>query len=120
MTTNLTKAEEEVMQVLWKLDKAFLREIMDAFPEPKPHQNTVATVLKILVEKKFVAIKVFGRSHQYSARIAKEKYSQGTLKTIVKNLFEGSYQDAVSFMVKDNNISLSDLEMLVKEMKKKK
>ena len=61
----LTKAEEQVMQVLWKLEKGFLREIIDAMPAPKPHQNTVATLLKILVDKEFVSITVLGRQHIY-------------------------------------------------------
>src|SRR2546428_5535649 len=98
----LTKAEEQVMQVLWKLDKAFLREIVDAFPKPKPHQNTVATIIKILVEKEFVGINVFGRMHQYYPLISKEAYSKGTIKTLVKGYFGGSFSNAVSFMVKEN------------------
>ena len=61
----LTKAEEQIMQALWKLEKAFLREIVDSMPSPKPHQNTVATLLKILIEKKFVGITVMNRHHEY-------------------------------------------------------
>ncbi len=67
----LTKAEEQVMQALWQLEMAFLRDIVDAMPKPKPHQNTVATLLKILVEKEFVAIEVFGRQHRYSPIVAR-------------------------------------------------
>ena len=63
MVKQLTKAEEQIMQELWKLEKAFLRDIMEALPEPKPHNNTVATLLKILVEKEFVGITAFGRMH---------------------------------------------------------
>ena len=84
---NLTKAEEQIMQVLWKLEKAFLRELVDALPNPKPHQNTVATILKILVEKEFVGIEVFGRMHQYYPLISKETYSKSTMKSMVKKLF---------------------------------
>jgi predicted transcriptional regulator len=115
----LTKAEEEIMQVLWKLEHAFLRDILDALPAPKPHQNTVATILKILVEKEFAGIEVFGRTHRYFPRISKEAYSKSTIKNVVRKYFEGSFSEAVSFMVKENNLSLEDLELLVKQLKKK-
>jgi BlaI family transcriptional regulator, penicillinase repressor len=115
----LTKAEEEIMQVLWKLEHAFVRDILDALPAPKPHQNTVATILKILVEKEFAGIEVFGRTHRYFPRISKEAYSKSTIKNVVRKYFEGSFSDAVSFMVKENNLSLEDLELLVKQLKKK-
>ena len=115
----LTKAEEQIMQTLWKLENAFLRDILDALPAPKPHQNTVATILKILVEKEFVGIEVFGRTHRYFPRITKEMYSKSTIKNVVRKYFQGSFSEAVSFMVKENNLSLEDLELLVKQLKKK-
>jgi BlaI family penicillinase repressor len=114
----LTKAEEQVMQVLWKLENAFLREIVDEMPSPKPHQNTVATLLKILVEKEFVGITVIGRQHQYSPLISKEEYSKKTMKQMVKGYFEGSFSNVVSFMVKENNISVEELESLLQQIKK--
>jgi predicted transcriptional regulator len=114
----LTKAEEQVMQVLWKLEKGFLREIIDAMPAPKPHQNTVATLLKILVEKEFVSITVLGRQHMYSPLVGKEEYSKRTMKQIVKGYFEGSFSNVVSFMVKENNISIEELETLLAQIKK--
>lgn len=116
----LTKAEEQIMQVIWKLNKAFLREIIDELPNPKPHQNTVATILKILVEKEFVAVTVFGRMHQYYPLVTKEAYSKGSIKTLVKGYFEGSFSNAVSFMVKENNLSIQELELLLKQLKKNK
>jgi BlaI family transcriptional regulator, penicillinase repressor len=116
---NLTKAEEQIMQVIWKLDKAFLREILDDLPAPKPHSNTVATIIKILVDKEFVGITIFGRTHQYYPLVSKEAYSKSTMKSLVKGYFEGSFSNAVSFMVKENNISLDELELLLKQLKKK-
>lgn len=116
----LTKAEEQIMQVIWKLNKAFLREILDELPAPKPHNNTVATILKILVEKEFVGISVFGRTHQYYPLITKDAYSKNTIKSLVKGYFEGSFSNAVSFMVKENNISVDELELLLKQLKKGK
>ena len=115
----LTKAEEEIMQVMWKLEHAFVRDILDALPAPKPHQNTVATILKILVEKEFAGIEVFGRTHRYFPKVSKEMYSKSTIKNVVRKYFEGSFSEAVSFMVKENNLSLEDLELLVKQLKKK-
>lgn len=114
----LTKAEEQVMQVLWKLENAFLRDIVDEMPNPKPHQNTVATLLKILVDKEFVGITVMGRQHQYTALISKEEYSKRTIKQMVKGYFEGSFSNVVSFMVKENNISVEELETLLQQIKK--
>ena len=114
----LTKAEEQVMQVLWKLEKGFLREIIDAMPAPKPHQNTVATLLKILVDKEFVSITVLGRQHMYAPLVGKEEYSKRTMKQIVKGYFEGSFSNVVSFMVKENNISIEELESLLNQIKK--
>ena len=120
MTKQLTKAEEQIMQELWKLDKAFLRDIIEAIPEPKPHQNTIATILKILVEKEFVGINIFGRTHEYYPLVSRSAYAKGTMKTMVKTYFKGNFTDAVSFMVKENNLSVGELEMLLKEIKNKK
>ena len=119
MAKQLTKAEEQIMQVLWKLDKAFLRDIIEALPNPKPHNNTVATIVKILVEKEFIGITVFGRMHEYYPLISKDVYSKSTMKSFVKGYFEGSFSNAVSFMVKENNLSVDELELLLKQLKKK-
>ena len=116
----LTKTEEQVMQVVWKIREGFIRDIMDALPAPKPHQNTVATMLKILVEKEFVGIRLYGRQHQYYPLISRDAYSKASMKSLVKSYFGGSYSDAVSFMVKENTISLEDLETLLQHLKKSK
>lgn len=116
----LTKAEEDVMQVVWKLEKAFLKDIVNEMPEPKPHQNTVATILKILVEKDFVGIEVFGRMHCYYPLVNKEVYSKGRVKSLVKKYYEGSFSNIVSSMVKENNLSIEELELLLKQLKKGK
>mgnify|MGYP003575997942 FL=1 len=108
------------MQVLWQLQKAFLRDLVDAMPQPKPHQNTVATILKILAEKGFVNVTAIGRQHQYSAAISKEAYSKSTLKSLVKSYFDGSVMSAFFFMVKENNVSVNDLEALMQQLKKDK
>lgn len=113
----LTKAEEQIMQVLWQEGPLFLREILEVLPLPKPHQNTVATILKILVEKEFVTVNIFGRQHQYVAAVTKEAYSKKTMKQMVRGYFEGSFSNVVSFMVKENNLSVEELEQLLKQIK---
>lgn len=107
------------MQAIWTLGEAFLRDIMDTLPEPKPHPNTVATILKILVDKEFLGIRVFGRMHRYHPLVSKEAYSESTMRQLVKGYFEGSFSNAVSFMVRENNLSIEDLELLLAELKKR-
>ncbi|MFL5810598.1 MAG: BlaI/MecI/CopY family transcriptional regulator [Flavisolibacter sp.] len=116
----LTKAEEQVMHIVWKIREGFIRDIMEALPPPKAHQNTVATILKILVEKEFIGVKIYGRQHQYYPLVSKDAYSKATMKTLVKSYFGGSFSEAVSFMVKENSISLEDLETLLQQLKKSK
>lgn len=113
----LTKAEEQVMQYLWNIGKGFLKDILDQFPEPKPHTNTVSTILKVLKDKDFVNFQVFGRQHQYFPLITQEQYSGKSIKSLVKNYFSGSYKNAVTFLVEKNEMSIEDLEMLLNELK---
>ena len=116
----LTKAEEQIMQSIWSIDTAFLKDIIEAQPEPRPHNNTIATIVKILVDKGFVGIKQIGRVHQYYPVVSKEEYSSSTIRTLVDGYFEGSFSDAVSFMVKQKDISIKELELLLLEIKKVK
>ncbi len=116
----LTKAEEQIMQTIWKLETAFLKDIIEAQPDPKPHSNTIATIVKILVDKGFVGVNQIGRVHQYFPIVTKEEYSSSTIRNLVEGYFEGSFADAVSFMVKQKDISVKELELLLQEMKKSK
>jgi len=120
MIKALTKAEEQVMQVLWKLEKGYLKDILDAMPEPKPHSNTVSTVIKILIEKGYVDHEVHGRVHCYFPKVSKEEYSGSSIRSIVEGYFEGSFADVVSFMIQQKELKVADLELLLKEMKNKK
>ena len=115
----LTKAEEQVMQALWKIEKGFLKDVIDAMPAPKPHSNTVATLLKILIEKSFVQTTVYGRMNEYKATVSKDAYSKNTLSTMVKAYFGGSYSKSVSFLIDEKKLSLHDLELLLQQLKKK-
>jgi len=116
----LTKAEEQIMQTIWKLEQAYLKEIVEEQPEPKPHPNTVATILKILMDKGFVDVEVHGRVHKYFALVSKEQYSSTTIQNLVSNYFEGSFSDVVSFMLKQKSLKVKDLELLLEQLKNKK
>ena len=104
--------------MLWRLHKGFLRHITDSMPAPRPHQNTVATILKILVEKEFVGVRVLGRHHEYYPIITRNDYSKRTIKQMVKGYFEESFSNIVSFMVREKNISIEELEKLLQQIKK--
>lgn len=114
----LTKAEEEIMQVLWKLEHAFIKDIVDNLPEPKPHYNTASTIVKILEEKGFVTHESFGKSNRYSAVIGKEEYSRKTMKQYLNRYFEGSVTNMFSFFVKEQDVSINELEELLQQLKK--
>lgn len=115
----LTKAEEQVMQSLWKIEKGFLKDIVETMPNPKPHSNTVATLLKILIDKKFVTTETYGRINQYEPLVSRDTYSKNTLSTVVKGYFGGSFSKAVSFLVEENKLSIEELELLLQQLKKK-
>lgn len=114
----LTKAEEEIMQALWQLDKAFIKDVVDALPGPKPHYNTVSTIIKILEDKGFVAHESFGKANRYYALVDKDDYSKKSMKQFVKKYFEGSFANMLSFFAKEKDISVKDLEELLNELKK--
>ena len=116
----LMKAEELVMQVLWKLQSGLLMEIVEKMPPPTPHKNTVATILKTLVDKGFVEIENLGRIHRYHPAVSKQQYSKNTLMKVAKGYFAGSFPSVVSFLVDENKLSVSDLELLLRELKKNK
>ncbi len=113
---SLTKSEEQVMQVLWKLGKGFLKEIIEATPEPKPHSNTTATILKILVEKGFVEYNVHGRNNLYKPLIGRTEYGKKTANQLIKGYFEGSPARLVSHFISDNKLSEADLDQLLQQI----
>jgi len=112
----LTKAEEEIMQILWKLRNAFVKDILEQLPEPKPAYNTVSTIVRILEKKGFVGYKAFGKTHEYFPLIAQDKYKRFTLNTMLKGYFNGSFQNLVSFFAKENNLSAAEIEKLLGEI----
>jgi BlaI family penicillinase repressor len=117
---SLTKAEEQIMHVLWKLEKAFVKEIREEMPEPKPAYNTVSTIIRILEKKEVVGYEAFGKSHRYFPLINKDEYSQQSLSTMVQNYFGGSASDMVSFFVKNENLSTGELEDILSIIEQQK
>ncbi len=112
----LTKAEDQVMQVLWKLEKAFVKDIIEQLPEPKPAYNTVSTIIRILENKGFVDHTSYGKTYEYYPIVSKESYSKFTVLNVLQNYFGGSMQNLVSFFAKNENLSLQEIEALQKEL----
>ncbi|NRD19182.1 BlaI/MecI/CopY family transcriptional regulator [Winogradskyella eckloniae] len=116
----LTKAEEEIMQILWQLQKANVKTIIEKLPETKPAYNTVSTIVRILESKGFVDYEKQGKGHVYFPIVAKESYSNQSLNKLVDNYFQGSFKSMVSFFVKKNDVDVKDIETLLNEINKNK
>ena len=114
----LTKAEEQIMHELWTLEKAFVKEIVDKLPDPKPAYNTVSTIIRILEKKGFVDHYAYGKTHQYFPLISKTDYTKSYFKNFLNGYFSNSFQEMVSFFAKEDKMSLSDLEEIIKEVGK--
>ena len=115
----LTKAEEQVMQVLWTLDNAFVNEVLEHFPEPKPAYNTVSTIVRILEKKGFVGHRAFGKAHQYYPLIRKKEYTRNFFKGFMSSYFGNSYKALASFLANDKDISVKELEEMKRMMEEK-
>jgi BlaI family penicillinase repressor len=118
----LTKAEEQIMQILWQLKEAIVKDIIEEMPEPKPAYNTVSTVVRVLEGKGFIDHKAYGNSHVYFPLISDAEYKKFTFDKMMKNYFSNSYQSLVSFIVDEKNISvkeLGELTSLIDKLKTK-
>ena len=113
----LTKAEDQVMQILWDLKSGFVKDIIEQMPEPKPAYNTISTIVRILETKGFVDHKAYGKTHEYFPLISKEKYTKFYLNNLLKGYFGGSFQNLVSFFAKENKLDTKAIEKLLKEIK---
>ena len=114
----LTKAEEQVMQLLWKLEKAFVKDIIEKMQVPKPAYNTVSTIIRILEKKGFVGHNAYGKTHEYFPLISRKEYTRSFMKNFMRNYFSGSFQEMVSFFAKEDNMSLSELDELMEDVKR--
>lgn len=116
----LTRAEEEIMQVLWQLESAFVKDIIQEMADPKPAYNTVSTIVRILEHKGFLEHEAHGKSHKYHPLVSKEAYTKTFMNEFVKKYFSGSYQQMVSFFTKENHLSVEELEDLLNDLKDQK
>ncbi|CAN5913213.1 BlaI/MecI/CopY family transcriptional regulator [soil metagenome] len=101
----LTKTEEKVMHILWKLKKGFVKDIIAQMPDPQPPYNTISSVVRILEKKGFVGFTAYGKTHEYFPLISKFAYTKFTFRQLLADYFEGSHEKVVSFMVKEENLS---------------
>jgi BlaI family transcriptional regulator, penicillinase repressor len=115
---DLTKAEEQIMQVLWQLEKAFVKEVIDELPLPKPAYNTVSTIIRILETKGFIGHEAFGKAHQYYPLISREEYKRHATEKLLGNYFENSVESMFSFFVKEEKLDLSDVDEILKMINK--
>ena len=112
----LTKAEEQVMKILWRIDKGFVKDVLEKMPEPKPAYNTVSTIIRILEKKGFVSYKAYGKTHEYFPIVDMTSYSNFYLKNFIGGYFGGSFQKLVSFFAKENEMDVKDFESLVQHV----
>ena len=116
----LAKREEQIMQAFWELNEAFIKEIIPLLPDPKPHYNSVATIVKILEEKGFLAHETIGNLHQYYPVISRENYQKHAMKDIVKDYFDNSYPRMLAFFAKEQKLSEKELKEVFKLIKSSK
>ncbi len=114
----LTKAEEQVMQFLWKLEKAFVKDIVEKMDDPKPAYNTVSTIIRILERKGFVGHNAYGKTHEYYPLISRKEYTRTFMKNFMRNYFSGSFQEMVSFFAREDNMSISELDELMEDVRR--
>ena len=113
----LAKREEQIMQVYWELDKAFIKEVIPHLPDPKPHYNSVATVVKILEDKGFLDHDSVGNIHRYFPLVTREQYQKHAMKDIVSQYFDNSYPRMLAFFAKEQNLSEEELKDILHMIK---
>ena len=122
--STLTRAEEEVMQILWELEKGMVHDLLEKFPEPKPAYNTVSTIIRILEQKGFAGHKAYGRTHEYFPLVSKKDYAKSSFRGFMANYFGNSYKSLASFFASEERLGLKELEEIHKaigeEIKKQK
>ncbi len=116
----LTNKEEEVMKILWRLKKAFVKDILAEIPEDRPHYNTLSTIVRNLEEKGYVSYDAFGNTHQYYPLISKEIYRKKYINTTIVDYYDNSYKSLVSFFAKEEKISVEELKEIIRLIEKDK
>lgn len=120
MRKTLTKAEEEIMQIIWSKGRVLVSDILDELGEPRPPHSTISSIVRILEKKGFVGHKAYGRTYEYFALLPKEEYSKHTVRNLIEEYFGGSANSLVSFLVKEKDLSLKELAELMEVLRKNK
>ena len=116
----LTRKEEEVMKILWRLKKAFVKDIIAEYGKPVPHYNTISSLVRLLQEKGIVGYKQYGNTYEYFPLMSKEEYRKSFMKQVVSDYFDNSYKNVVAFFVKEKGLSPEELDELIKMIKDQK
>ena len=116
----LTNKEEEIMHILWKLEKAFVKDVLAEIKENKPHYNTLSTIIRNLEDKGYVGYNAYGKTHQYFPIVSKENYKTKFMNTAIENYFNSSYKNVVSFFAKEEKISVKELKEIIALIEDKK
>ncbi|WP_339916330.1 BlaI/MecI/CopY family transcriptional regulator [Yeosuana marina] len=116
----LTNKEEEIMHILWKLEKAFVKDVLAEIKDDKPHYNTLSTIIRNLEEKGYVSYNAYGKTHQYYPIVSKEEYRKGFMSTAIDHYFNNSYKNMVSFFAKEEKISVDELKEIISLIEKNK
>jgi Predicted transcriptional regulator len=114
----LTSKEEEIMGFFWEKGPLFVKQMLDFYEDPKPHFNTLSTIVRGLEEKEYLSHETFGNTYQYFAKVSEEDYRKGTLKNVISKYFNNSYLGAVSSLIKEEEISLDELKQLISDVEK--
>lgn len=117
MMKTLTKAEEQVMHILWDLNKALVRDILEQLPEPKPAYNTVSTVVRVLEKKEFVDHKSYGTTHEYFPLISKKEYTKFYFGEFMDKYFNNSFKQLASFFTNENKLTMEELEEMMNDIR---
>ena len=116
----LTRKEEELMKILWQIKEGFVKDMSEFYADPKPHYNTISSLVRQLEEKGYIDHKAYGNTHQYFPIISKQAYRKTFIKDVVKDYFDNSYKQTVSLFIEEENLSKDDLEELIDLIKSKK
>lgn len=117
---NITTKEEEIMNFFWAKDKLFVKEILDFYPEPKPHYNTISTMVRALEEKGYLGYQSFGNTYQYYPIISMDEFNRQNLRSMIHKYFGNSFKRVVSALVEEEDLSLDELRELISEIEKKR
>ena len=117
--TKLTRAEEDVMQILWNLERAFVKDILAAMPEPRPPYNTISSVVRVLEKKGFVKHEAFGRTHRYEPAITKAAYRTFAFRRFFSDYFDNSHRSVLQFFAREEGLDVEEMERMLRDIEQK-